>query len=185
MFGTVSDARQSSGLGLGLGLGLYSHFGDADRFWLSVKVRVFGPRVRVWTLNQNPEFANPNPNNKFHQTNRANKTCACAQNYWNKYFNPLVGMDEASQPNEKFVYSNDSLKNSSTEYSSNVVVTSKYTPMNFVFLFLFESFNSATTCLSWCSCGDFGVGKSCLILRFAVYDTFPPNVSSFWLLCIL
>ena len=49
-------------------------------------------------------------------------------------------MDEASQPNEKFVYSNDSLKNSSTEYSSNVVVTSKYTPMNFVFLFLFESF---------------------------------------------
>ena len=88
-------------------------------------------------------------------------------------------MDEASQPNEKFVYSNDSLENSSTEYSSNVVVTSKYTPMNFVFLFLFESFNSATTCLSWCSFGDFGVGKSCLILRFAVYDTFHPNVSSF------
>ena len=60
--------------GLGLGLGLYSHFCDADRFRLSVKVRVFGPRVRVWTLNQNPEFANPNPNNKFHQTNQANKT---------------------------------------------------------------------------------------------------------------
>lgn len=53
---------------------------------------------------------------------------------------PLVGMDEASQPNEKFVYSNDSLRNSTTEYPSNVVVTSKYTPMNFVFLFLFESF---------------------------------------------
>ena len=94
-------------------------------------------------------------------------------------------MDEASQPNEKFVYSNDSLKNSSTEYSSNVVVTSKYTPMNFVFLFLFESFKKlanaylATTCLSWCSFGDFGVGKSCLLLRFAVYDTFHPNVSSF------
>ena len=66
------------------GLGLYSHFCDADRFRLSVKVRVFGPRVRVWTLNQNPEFANPNPNNKCHQTNRANKNmkraCAAAQN---------------------------------------------------------------------------------------------------------
>ena len=63
---------------------------------------------------------------------------------------PLVGMDEASQPNENFLYSNDSLRNSTTEYPSNVVVTSKYTPMNFVFLFLFESFKKLANAYFGC-----------------------------------